>query len=252
MPRYAIYYAPPPGSELRRRGAAWLGRDAAGGAAAHALTNGIAPDRRHAVTREPSRYGLHATLKAPFHLADGRSTAALDAALAAFAATTAPVALGLFEVSTLAGFVALRPRVAPGTLGLLVAEIVESFDGFRRPPGDGELERRHAAGLTYRQAANLRRWGYPYVMEDFRFHITLTGPLEDPERATIASGLASLLGPALASPVALDALTLFVEPKPGGAFYEVARYALTGAGALDAASGARRETIAATSAATAS
>ena len=34
------------------------------------------------------------------------------------------------------------------------------------------------SGLTDRQEALLTQWGYPYVMEEFRFHITLTGALD--------------------------------------------------------------------------
>ena len=38
-------------------------------------------------TAAPRRYGFHATLKAPFHLAEGRSAPELEAALHGFAST---------------------------------------------------------------------------------------------------------------------------------------------------------------------
>jgi len=45
-----------------------------------------------------------------------------------------------------------------------------------------ELARRRTLRLTAEQDAMLARWGYPYVLEDFRFHMTLTGSLPLPER----------------------------------------------------------------------
>src|SRR5262249_30663264 len=48
-----------------------------------------------------------------------------------------------------------------------------------------EREQRLSAGLSERQIENLDRWGYPYVFEDFRFHLTLTGPIDAERRASI-------------------------------------------------------------------
>ena len=49
---------------------------------------------------------------------------------------------------------------------------------FARPPGAAELERRRKAGLSAAQEKMLLRWGYPYVLDEFRFHLTLTGRLQ--------------------------------------------------------------------------
>src|SRR5262249_2220033 len=46
------------------------------------------------------------------------------------------------------------------------------------PLTDADRARRNPARLTPRQRDYLERWGYPYVMEEFRFHMTLTGRLE--------------------------------------------------------------------------
>src|SRR3546814_16854276 len=66
-----------------------------------------------------------------------------------------------------------------------LADCVRAFDRFRAPPSETALARRRAAGLSARQEANLQAWGYPYVMEDFRLHFTLTGRITDPAQPDI-------------------------------------------------------------------
>ena len=68
-PRYAIYYAPAPGSGLDRFGAALLGYDAFTGKDLPFPEDILqaAPDWR-GLTGDPRKYGFHATLKAPLSL----------------------------------------------------------------------------------------------------------------------------------------------------------------------------------------
>ena len=87
--RYAVYVAPPPESALWRFGSAVVGRDAASGEA----QLGFAPDGFDAtawrsMTTKPRRYGFHATIKAPFRLADEASLSDLSTALAELAHRT--------------------------------------------------------------------------------------------------------------------------------------------------------------------
>ena len=79
--RYAIYYAPAPGSGLDRFGAQLLGYDAFSGEDL-AFPDGIlqaAPDW-HDLTGDPRNTEPHATLKAPMSLASGKTEAELLAA----------------------------------------------------------------------------------------------------------------------------------------------------------------------------
>src|SRR5262249_29039213 len=78
--------------------------------------------------------------------------------------------------------VAAEPSIA---LDRLAADGVMAFDRFRRPLTSHEREQRLGAGLSERQIENLDRWGYPYVFEDFRFHLTLTGPIDAERRGSI-------------------------------------------------------------------
>jgi putative phosphonate metabolism protein len=219
--RYAVYFAPPADSPLARFGAAWLGRDADTGARpVPPSVPGVDPDFAERITAEPRRYGFHATLKPPFALAAGRTEAELLAALRAFAAARQPFAAPLLRLAAIGRFLALVPDGPAPMLHALADDCVRAFDAFRAPPSEEELARRRRARLTPQHEENLRRWGYPYVFESFRFHMTLTGSIADDRlRETVTVGLRPLVEPFSRAPLAVDAVTLFVEedgdePRP--------------------------------------
>ncbi|MEN9060138.1 DUF1045 domain-containing protein [Ponticoccus litoralis] len=168
--RFAVYYLPPEGA-LSSFGARWLGWDVlTGRAAPHWPEPGL-----EAVTQTPRKYGFHATLKPPFRLAEGQTPEALDKAVAAMAARCAPAPAEGLEVARLGSFLALVPQGDTAQIARIAATCVEALDEFRAPATEAELARRRAARLTPEQEALLSRWGYPYVMQAFRFHMTLTG-----------------------------------------------------------------------------
>ena len=226
--RYAVYFAPPPGA-LAHLGAAWLGWDAEASRSAAPPPNADwppLPRPRRALTERPRAYGFHGTLKPPFLLADGSTTLGLHAALAALAPRMHRIKLDGMRVAEMGPFLALVPEGDTAALDDLAATLVEALDGFRAPPGAEELARRRAAGLSERQEALLERWGYPYVMEEFRFHITLTGPLEEAERAATAAALRTLFDPLLERPFRIDDICLFGEGQDG-LFRNLHRYPLS-------------------------
>src|SRR5271169_6706597 len=137
--RYAIYWAPPTDGALWRFGARWLGRDPETGAETPPGDGDTAePAWLHAVTAEPRRYGLHATLKPPFRLADGRARSGLVDALESLAARTAPVAGPALALRRLGRFLALVPAGPAPAIEALAARLVEQFDRFRAPAGAAE------------------------------------------------------------------------------------------------------------------
>ena len=213
--RHAIYFAPEPGP-LARFGAGWLGWDAEGGVAVDppAVLPAVLALRRAEITAEPRRYGFHATLKAPFRLAPGADLGLLDAAAAAVAAGREPFALPL-RVGAIGGFVALVPADDTDAATDLAALCVVRLDRFRAPPREDELARRRGAGLDAEGEANLRLWGYPWVLDRFRFHMTLTGALAAGERARVQGALADALRPHLAAPVPVAAICRFSEGADG-------------------------------------
>ena len=69
------------------------------------------------------------------------------------------------------------PSAACEQIQYLASAIVQEFDRFRAPLSEAEIERSDPDGLSAAQFANLHRWGNPYVMDEFRFHMPVTGPV---------------------------------------------------------------------------
>jgi putative phosphonate metabolism protein len=225
--RYALYWAPQEGSDLARLGSTWLGlgegSDAAG---SPPPIPGFDASRIHLLTAEPRRYGLHATLKPPFALAAGTDLASLRLALSEFAALQASVALPALEVTLLDRFIALTPSAASPGLDALAADCVTRFDRFRAPPAAAELARRRSAGLSPAEEAHLLRWGYPYVLDRFRFHVTLTGPLDPAEAQRLMPPLSRMFQPVTRAPVVVADIALFHEPARCAQFRLLERFPL--------------------------
>lgn len=217
--RFAIYYSPGISSELYRLASEWLGYDAAAGTEIFPeLPAGMTLDGWRTATQAPRKYGFHATLKPPFQLADGTDETSLNDALAAFAAGRRPFSAGRLIVSDLDGFLALIPEKESPELRRLASDCVRELDPFRRPATRTEKDLRRAAGLSPEQDRNLERWGYPFVMDAFRFHMTLTGRLGKVVRKRLGASLADRFSKALAAPVRIDSICLFVQPTPESRF----------------------------------
>ncbi len=222
--RFAVYYAPEPGP-LADFAAAWLGWDPVAAApVAHPDLPGL-PIPLEAITATPRKYGFHGTLKPPFRLSGSR--AALEADLAALAARTAPAEMPGLEPGRIGTFLALTPTGDTAPLAALAAACVRDLDPHRAPLTEADLARRRKARLTPRQEEHLTRWGYPYVMEDFRFHLTLSGKLSPEAAGATIDALRPVLAPLLPVPFRIDALCLFGEAEDGR-FHLLHRYALTG------------------------
>lgn len=227
--RHAIYWAPPAGDPLGRFGARWLGRDPETGATS-APGDGADEDPAWltAATADPRRYGLHATLKPPFRLADGSRRADLIAALDAVAATTAAISGPPLTLRRIGRFLALVPSNPAPVITALAAYLVEALDGFRAPPGDAELAKRRAHPLTPAQDANLVRWGYPYVMDEFRFHVTLSGSLGPAVLDRLEALLAPRVAPFTTAPLVIGELALFEQDAADQPFRLTRRVPLRG------------------------
>lgn len=223
--RHAVYYTPPAGSALGRFGAAWLGWDAAAGAeVAHPDIAGLDVA---ALTQTPRKYGFHGTLKPPFRLAGGASATDLARAVAALAGRLAPLEAPPLALRRLGRFVALVPAQPSAALGALAAACMTELDAFRAPPDAGELARRRRGGLTPAQEKNLRDWGYPYVLHEFRFHLTLSGALDDARAEATLAALEPLTARFREVPLPVREICLFGE-RADGRFELAHRYPLTG------------------------
>jgi putative phosphonate metabolism protein len=218
-PRYAIYFVSAPGSELDRFGAQLLGYDAFHGEDLPfpGSIMQMAPDWRD-LTRDPRKYGFHATLKAPLSLADGRTEAGILAACQSFADRPRPIPVIKPVVNSISGFIAVVPAEPTADLERLAADCTSEFDSFRAPLTPEDHTRRNPSALTPRQREYLDRWGYPYVMEEFRFHMTLTGRLNAERREPTLSMLRNHFSAIGLKTLAVDRLALFRQERADSRF----------------------------------
>lgn len=219
FPRYAIYYAAGTDGALSRFGAELLGYDAHTGRELPFPDDAlrVAPDWRE-VSADPRKYGFHATLKAPMALAPEKTEAELAAACAAFAAKPRTIPLIRPVVDSISGFIAVIPAEPAEELERLAADCVRDFDAFRAPLTAGDRARRNPAKLTERQRDHLDRWGYPYVMEEFRFHMTLTGRLDVARRGPIIDMLRRRFAALDLDTLAIDRIALFKQDDAASRF----------------------------------
>ena len=221
--RYAVYYLPD--GPLADFGAAWLGWDVDQGAAVEHPNLPLLGDKIEKITKKPRKYGFHATLKPPFHLARGASLDDLQKAVKGFADSFAPVHLQSLTLAQIGRFHALCPTGDVTALNAMAAACVAELDHLRAPLTQDDLARRRQSRLSDAQDALLERWGYPYVMDEFRFHMTLTGTVKDADRPEVINALNSALPP-LPQPFALKGIALVGE-RSDGQFETVKRYAFS-------------------------
>ncbi len=210
--RVAVYYAPAPEDPLWAASCAWLGRDPERGVVCEQP-----PEQNiFAATCSPRRYGPHATLKPPMQLRGTYDEFAAD--VARLAASLDDFLLPQLHVVCLHNFLALCPVEPSAELNELAARCVTELDHHRLPE-DAAAQAKRAAGRPPRQLENLARWGYPLVLDDWQFHITLSNA----GAADLLPRAAAFFAPALAQPRQAKNLAIFCEDAPGTAFRLAAR-----------------------------
>jgi putative phosphonate metabolism protein len=220
-PRYALYYAPAVDSPLWRFGSATLGYDALTGAdIPFAVPPGCDAATWPELTQEPRRYGFHATLKAPFELAAGRGEGQLRAFTHNYASSLDHVPLTGLSVTALGPFVALTPSQPSEALQRFAFALVQAFEPFRAPLSEADMARRLKSPLTPAHRAYLEAYGYPYVGDAFRFHMTLTGSLPQDQVAPARQALSEAYAASVpAGPVAIDRIALFRQDTRDSRFH---------------------------------
>jgi hypothetical protein len=132
-------------------------------------------------------------------------------------------------LKAISNFLALVPTNRSTELQDLADRCVVEFDEYRRPAADEELARRRMNGLSPRQDELLLRWGYPYVLEEWRFHLTLTGRLPDEaERTAVMNVLRQRFGGLVDRPLPVRDLCVFRQSAPDRPFTVLARFRLGG------------------------
>ncbi len=220
MTRYALYFAPYADSLWWQAGCRWLGRDPSSDQhpSQHLIT-GVTPNHLADLTQNARRYGFHATLKAPFSLAQGVNEDDLIQHVTQFCQHAVTLNIATPSVQKLGDFLALKMTNGHSAIAALAQECVAYFDPLRAPMTDTDWQKRRQQHLTPRQEELLRRWAYPYTEEQYRFHMTLTDSLAyvDQTTALILQQAAEACF-AIDAPLSIDHLCIFKEEYPGAAF----------------------------------
>lgn len=228
--RYALYFTPPANDPLTLAGQRWLGRSAFSGARLEQpVVEGFDTAGLAGLTADPRRYGFHATLKAPFSLAEGRSEGELLTEIGRFVAEMEPFDIPEAVVGRLGSFFALVPGDHCDLLQGFAGEVVRRFERFRAPLSSADIARRKPDELNTAERQNLAQWGYPYVFDEFRFHMTLTGRVPVERRDAVERILRGHFAEFHGRPLRIDGLALFREPSRGTDFTVHSLFPLGGA-----------------------
>lgn len=217
--RYAVYFTPAHDHPLTLAAAEWLGRDAFSGVAlAQTPVEGFEAANLAELTADPRRYGFHATLKAPFALKEGLSEADLLETFDQVCDRHSAFEIPRVTISRIGPFFALVPSEPSETLQAFAADMVKAFEPFRAPLSEADIARRKPERLSDAQREHLLTWGYPYVFEEFRFHMTLTGPVPEEQAPAMAEALHHHFNAFEGPPLSIDGLALFTETERGAPF----------------------------------
>ena len=225
--RYAIYYAPTAGSSLGIFGNSWLGWDINTATETPRPSIHNLPDSIENLTKTPQKYGSHGTLKAPFHLVDGHDIDDLKQAVEDFAKTRRAFERGKLRISNLGNFITLTQTEPSDQLVTLASECVMELDRFRAPLSKADIQRRLRANLSSRHEHLMRTWGYPYIMEQFRFHLTLTGQLSEANASILQLALSEKLATILDKPIKMSDICLCGQ-RYDERFQIIKRFSLVG------------------------
>jgi hypothetical protein len=211
-PRYAIYYAPEPGSPLDAFGRSWFGHEGSG--AARGIGK-LTAERIATLSETSRRYGFHGTLKPPFSLNPAVSLDSLLSAARVFARTLSPVEIPPLELAIIGKFIALTPTIQSAALEKLAAACVRAFEAYRVPLTEDQEVSYKLNRLTVHQEQMLEHWGYPYVMEEFRFHISVTDRIENlVERKEVLKALDIFATPVIGKPIMVRDIVVFGQASP--------------------------------------
>jgi len=225
--RYAIFWLPPADSALAAFGREWFGICPERGAVGAPATLGLPEALAAEATARPRRYSLHGTIVAPFRPAEAVTGETLADELRAFCARRIARRTGPLRFSRFARHLALIPEDGTARLDWLAAEAVTHFNAFRAPPTEDDLARYPAEQYSPRQRQNARDFGYPYVLSDFVFHVTLAGPLEPEPLDQVQAALAPRTEPLTGEPLEIGSLCLLGEPDQAAPFRLIERCALS-------------------------
>lgn len=233
--RYAIYFTPDATTECAAIWSAWLDNPGEVLTRCNLWDEAITsqPDLCQidlaTVTAQARVYGLHATLKAPFRLKQGLGYADLLSASTAIAQRFTSFALPSLEPHWIDSFLALRPAGPCAQIDAIAAACVRELDWLRAPLRPQERARRLQLPLSERQLSLFSEWGYPFVLDEFRFHLTLcdgVANLSESDRQWLERKIRQIHRRCEHDWPAFDALSIFEQTQANSPFVPRHRIAL--------------------------
>jgi Protein of unknown function (DUF1045) len=226
--RYAIYFTPQLTSSWAQAGNHWLGRCVSSSKSLEQpFIDGVAPSVFAALTEDPRRYGWHATLKAPFRLAHDQNVKQLTSGIQQLAETMSAFSLPPLRVGLLRDYLALRPEGDLKRINAIARACTTALHSFAAPLAPHELKQRRSLGLSEEQDRMLSQWGYPWVLDQFQFHFSLSGALKS---ATPEVRLALLYAAQRhfhhLENCRFEQISLFIEPAAGESFQVLENFPL--------------------------
>lgn len=221
--RFAIFWLPPERSALARFGQDWFGVCPRRGETGQPADFGLSAELAAAAIARPRRYTLHGTIVAPFRPAQGISGENLAGELRNFCARRVARRTAPLRPTRLTRHLALIPSGGTAGLDWLAADCVTHFNAFRAPTTEADLARFPPGQHSPRQRQHVREFGYPYVLNDFIFHITLAGPLAPDQLERAEAALSPRLAPLIDAPLEIDSLCLLGDPGGDAPFRLIAR-----------------------------
>ena len=220
--RWAVYFIPASG-DLVDFADSWLGWSAREGCSVQRpdVLNFGPPISE--ITQGPAKYGFHATLKPPFRLASGTSQEKLADDCQKLAAQSAAFELESLSLVRLGRFLALKADGDQSQINDLASRCVMQLDHHRAPMTKSEAEKRLASARSDSQRARIQGWGYPFVLDQYRFHMTMTDKLPKGDLDETQQALGKVLDPMLGKLVPLDAISLVGEGEDGK-FRQIERF----------------------------
>jgi len=213
--RYAVYYAPDPDSQLAQLGNSWLGRDLENGdLLEQPKVLGVSATQIRNLTKAKRRYGFNCTLKPPFELNPATTVNGLLETARVLALGLSPIEMPKLELTLIGNFIALTLTSSSAVIDELASTCVRAFEGFRMPLSEERIARYRRDKLTVHQEQMLNHWGYPYVMEEFRFHMSLTDRIQsNKKQETILNTLKKFFRPVFAKSILISQITVVAQKE---------------------------------------
>jgi hypothetical protein len=208
--RYAVYYVPELQSDFYALGSSLLGYSIREGGRIHyPVLPGVKSVGEF--TRKAAVYGFHATIVAPFQTEASRE--AICSGLEKAVEGHAPFRLNKLEMTLLRGFPVLLTSEPMEALSRLEQSLLETLSPMFLPPDPASLQRR--GGLSPRQLEYFWKWGYPFVLDEHCFHLTL-GDSEAPDYFLTA--LKGYFPEGMLEKLTLSKVSLCIQEKKEGPF----------------------------------